>query len=83
MKIYPIRLGLTLGIIWGVSMILLAFISNKNFGSLFFNSISQIYIGCSKKNIFSKLFCGFLGFLDAFIGGILIALLYNSIPITK
>ena len=66
MEIYPIRLGLTLGIIWGVSMILLAFLTDKKFGSLIFNLISQVYIGCSQKNMFSKLFCGFLGFLDGF-----------------
>ena len=83
MKLYPIRLGLTIGIIWGVSMILLAFLTDKKFGSLLFNLISQIYIGCSQKSILSKLFCGFLGFLDGFIAGVLIALLYNYMTIEK
>ena len=83
MKLYPIRLGLTIGIIWGISMILLAFITDKKFGSLLFNIISQVYIGCSQKNIFSKLLCGFFGFLDGFIAGVLIALLYNYLNIKK
>ena len=83
MEIFPIRLGITLGIIWGTSIFLLSLFSNKKYGLLIFNSIADIYIGCSQKNLFSKLLCGILGFLDAFIGGILIGTIYNNIKIYK
>ena len=80
MKIYPLRLGITLGIIWGASVISLALVSSKNYGSFAFKLIKNLYTGCSKNNI---LLCGFLGFIDAFIGGVLIGFIYNNINITK
>jgi hypothetical protein len=81
MKISPIRLGVTLGIIWGGSILILAFVTNRQYGSLLFNIISDVYIGCSKKNVITKFICGGLAFIDAFIGGVLIAVLYNYLPI--
>ena len=83
MKLYPIRLGVTIGIIWGVSMILLALFTGKQYGSVLFKLVSQVYIGCSQKNILSKLICGLYGFIDGFITGALIALIYNYITIDK
>ena len=83
MKLYPIRLGITIGIFWGVSMILLALFTGKQYGSVFFKLISQVYIGCSQQNILSKLVCGLYGFIDGFITGALIALLYNYLTIEK
>ena len=83
MQLYPIRLGITIGILWGVSMLLLALFTGREYGSVIFKLISKVYIGCSQKNILSKLVCGLYGFIDGFITGALIALLYNFIAIDK
>jgi len=78
--IYPIRLGITLGIIWGFTMLIFSLITN-NYGISMFNALAEVYLGCSKKNLFSKLLCGLWGFADAFILGILIGYIYNYIRI--
>jgi len=81
MKIHSLRLGVSLGIIWGFTMIVLAFLANKHYGLPLFQSISKIYIGCNQNNFFSKILCGLIGFIDAFVLGFLIGFIYNRIPI--
>ena len=60
MQIYPIRLGITLGIIWGFCVLSLAFLANKEYGMPLFHMISQVYVGCSQKDTLSKFICGML-----------------------
>ncbi len=79
-KIYSVRLGLTIGILWGLSVFLLALISDDN-NSLFFKMIESGYPGCNRETINGKLICGLMGFLDGFVGGLIIGLLYNNINI--
>ena len=81
MPIYPIRLGITLGIIWGFCVLSLAFLANKEYGMPLFHMISQVYVGCSQKDTLSKFICGIMGFIDAFIFGIIIGYLYNFLSI--
>lgn len=83
MEFYPIRLGLTLGIIWGSSMLILAFLHNKTYGSVLFGMMSNLYLGCHRDNILGKLTCGLLAFLDAFFGGFIFAHLYNYLPLKR
>ena len=47
--IHPIRLGITLGIIWGLTMLILSLITNKKFGMSIFNALAEVYWGCSKN----------------------------------
>jgi hypothetical protein len=79
--IYVVRLGLTLGLIWGISIYLLSLLVDKNYGVLFFKILEDAYPGCSRKTCYGKLICGSMGFLDGFLGGILIGILYNNINI--
>ena len=81
MRLLPVRLGLSFGIIWGISMLFLAFFSTKEYGLSLFKPIAEVYICCSQKNLFYKLMCGVMGFLDGFCGGFLIALIYNNLNI--
>ena len=78
-KIDSLRLGVTLGLIVGVSMLILSTISNKNYGSIMFDIIKEVYPGCSNETFVNKMICGLLGFLDGFIGGFLIGIIYNNI----
>jgi len=80
-KIYPVRLGLTIGILWSVIIFLFALLVNKKIELLFFKSIQELYPGCSSETIFGPYICGLMGFLDGFMGGLLIGLLYNNISI--
>lgn len=80
-KIYALRLGLTIGILCGLTILLLILIADKNYGELFFKILEGAYPGCNRKNLLGKLMCVFMGFLDGFIGGILIGLIYNNLNI--
>ena len=79
--IFPVRLGITIGILWSISLFIFSFIQDSNYAPLFFKMISQAYPGCSNKTIKNRLICALFGFLDGFIGGCIIALLYNNINI--
>ena len=83
MEVYPIRLGVTIGIVWGTCMLLLAVFANKGYGMSLFSAITKLYIGCGQKDFFSKLLCGVLGFLDGFVGGWLVGEIYNRLPLKK
>ena len=62
-KIYSVRLGLTIGILWGLSVFLLALITNNN-NSLFFKMIESNYPGCNRKTMYGKLLCALMGFFE-------------------
>ena len=80
-KIYVLRLGLTIGILCGVTILLLVLLADKNYGVLFFKILEGAYPGCNRKDLLGKLMCGLMGFLDGFVGGILIGLIYNNLNI--
>ena len=80
-EIYTVRLGLTIGLLCGISIFLLVLLAEKNYGVLFFKMLEGSYPGCSRKDLFGKVMCGLMGFLDGFVGGVLIALIYNNISI--
>ena len=79
--IYVFRLGLTIGLLCGLSILLLVLLADKNYGVLFFKILEGAYPGCNRKDLKGKLMCGLMGFLDGFVGGILIGLIYNNINI--
>ena len=80
-KIHSIKLGITLGIIVGLSVFIFSLIVNEKNGYLFFNLIKNVYPGCSNKTFGNQLMCGVMGFLDGFVGGFLIGVIYNNIPL--
>ena len=81
--IHAIRLGLTLGLIFGISVFILSFIAPRNYGMVFFGLLEDVYIGCNRKTFIGKFLCGFMAFLDAFIGGVLIGYIYNHLNSIK
>jgi len=71
-------LGLSLGIIWGLCAFLLGILSMAfNWGTKFVELFSSMYIGYD-STISGSLIGAAWGFVDAGIGGVLIAWLYNK-----
>lgn len=75
-KLCAICLGLSLGIIWSVSLLLIGILSISDHGVAFVHSIGKFYIGYSPTWLGSLIGAAW-GFLDAFIGGLVLAWLYN------
>jgi hypothetical protein len=72
-------LGLTLGIVWGAAMFLLGLINmGRILGSGIIQAMSTLYVGYS-PTIPGSIIGGIWGFLDAGIGGVVIAWLYNKL----
>jgi len=77
MTLNPKNLGLAGGIIWGLSMLVLTWISlATGYGSELLNLIATVYPGYSISFVGSIMGLVY-GFLDAFIGLYIFAWLYN------
>ena len=83
MEVLPVRLGVALGIVWGGCMLSLALFAGKRYGLSFLAAMSKLYLGCGQESLFSKIMCGALGFIDAFVGGWLIGTVYNRLPMKQ
>lgn len=79
MKLKPIALGLSLGIVWGGALFITTLLSYfTDYGKLFLEVVSSIYPGYSISPL-GSFFGLFYGFVDLFISGILIGWIYNRI----
>lgn len=73
----PMGLGLSLGIVWGVSILLLGLLAHFfSYGEVFVTSMGTLYKGYD-VSILGSIVGGIIGFVDGFVGGALIAWLYN------
>ncbi|MCF7908864.1 MAG: bacteriophage holin [Candidatus Omnitrophica bacterium] len=71
-------LGLTLGIVWGVALLIMGMVAMFfNYGGGFVRALGSIYYGYEATTL-GSLIGGFWGFIDAGICGIIIAWLYNK-----
>ena len=80
MKLNIKALALAVGIIWGAGMFFVGIInlSYPEYGALFLTVMSSIYPGYDPFTGISSVLIGTLyGFVDAGIGGALLAWLYN------
>ena len=76
-RISPLALGLALGVTWGVSVMLMGIVAFYfMYGTAFVTAMGAIYVGY-EASILGSIIGGFIGFVDAFIGGVVIAWLYN------
>jgi len=72
-------LGLSFGIVWGAAMFLLGLmVMLFNWGVAWVALMSSLYIGY-KPTLLGSLIGGIWGFIDAGIGGIVVAWLYNKL----
>ena len=78
MKLCVWGLGIALGIVWAISMLVAGWISIWGWGTMFVNTMSSVYIGYTPS--FGGGIVGAIwGFVDGFIGGILLAFFYNMV----
>ena len=72
-------LGLTLGIVWGAALLIMGIVGMFfSYGSGFVKTLGSIYVGY-QATILGSLIGAIWGFIDAGIGGVLIAWLYNKL----
>ncbi|MBN1914047.1 MAG: bacteriophage holin [Candidatus Omnitrophica bacterium] len=72
-------LGLTLGIVWSLSVSIMGILAMTiNYGASFVNVLSKLYIGYG-ASISGVMIGAIWGFFDAGIGGVIIAWLYNKL----
>lgn len=76
-RIHPVALGLSLGVLWGVALLIMGLLAHLYmYGKPFVAGVGQLYIGYD-ASIIGSLIGGLIGFIDGFISGFLIAWLYN------
>lgn len=80
MKLKPSALGISLGLVWGVSLFLTTWLSFfTGYGKLFLEVLAQsIYPGYTISPLGSFLGLAY-GFLDGFVSATLIAMIYNRL----
>lgn len=77
LKLHPFGLGMSLGLLWGLCVLLMGLMAHYlEYGVEFVSSVGTLYVGYEKTILGSFIGAGF-GFLDGFIMGLLIAWLYN------
>ncbi len=77
-RMSPLGLGLSLGVIWGLSIFLMGLAAYYYaYGYAFVTALGSIYIGYA-PSFMGSVWGGIIGFVDAFITGFLIAWLYNK-----
>ncbi len=80
MKLKPLYLGISLGIVWGISIFITTWLSYySGYGRLFLEVLAgSIYPGYSITPIGS--FVGLVyGFVDGLVSGSIIAMIYNKL----
>ncbi len=79
MRLKPFKLGLTLGIIWGVNIFATTWLSYlAGYGGRFLSIMMDLYPGYSVSPVGSFIGLAY-GFLDLFAGGVLVGLIYNAL----
>lgn len=76
-KLKPFAFGLALGLLWGFSVFfmgLMAYI--YSYGKPFVEAMSTLYLGY-EPSIYGSIIGGVMGFVDAFIAGVILIWLYN------
>ncbi len=76
-KLCPKALGLSFGVMWGLSVLLMGLIAHHFFyGVHFVESMGALYYGY-QPSILGSFIGGIIGFFNAFISGYILAYLYN------
>lgn len=82
-KLSPVALGLSLGIIWGLSVLCMGLMAYfYTYGKPFVDAMATLYLGY-EPSIKGSIIGGVIGFVDAFIMGLLIGWLYNMFNCCK
>ena len=74
-KLSPIALGLALGVLWGVSLLLLCLLNHFGYEVAFVSSPHAV-VGYD-FSIIGSCIAALIGFVDGFVRGAILGLLYN------
>lgn len=76
-KISPVGLGMSLGVLWGVSLLGMGLMTYfYAYGKPFVDAMAMVYFGY-EPSIQGSIIGGIMGLINGFITGFLIAWLYN------
>lgn len=76
-KLSPVGLGLSLGVLWGLSLFVMGLLAHYYaYGHPFVAGIGTLYLGY-EPSLRGSIIGGVIGLIDGFITGFLIAWLYN------
>ncbi len=76
-RLSPLAFGLSLGVVWGVSVFIMGLLAQYYaYGTEFVSAMGVVYIGY-EPSIIGSAIGGLFGFIDALVGGALVAWLYN------
>ena len=75
-RLSVIGFALGIGIYWGLSMIVVGWMSMFGWGNAFVQNMASLYIGFESTFI-GSIIGGIWGFVDGFIGGAVAAFFYN------
>ncbi len=71
-------MALTIGILWGASVLLMGIVAMRGFGANFVEALGTVYLGFA-PTFTGSIIGGVHGFVEGTIGGALIAWLYNHL----
>jgi len=78
MKLHAAKFGVALGIVWAFCCVFLSFSTMLfNWGNAWVDLLASLYIGYA-PTVIGALIGMVWGFIDAFIGGLVVAWLYNK-----
>lgn len=76
-KLHAFSFGVALGIVWGLSILITGLVAwGTGYGAGFVETMRTIYIGY-EASVQGSIVGGIWGFVDMFIGGVIIAAIYN------
>lgn len=76
-RLNPVALGMAIGIIWGVSLLIIGLIATgTSYGHPFISAVATVYIGYA-PTVLGSLIGFVIGLVDGFIDGFIIGWLYN------
>ncbi|STY28696.1 Uncharacterised protein [Legionella wadsworthii] len=76
-RLSPIALGLALGVLWGISILLMGILSYfYHYGQSFVVAVGTLYPGYA-PTIMGSFIGAVIAFIDAFIAGFILGWLYN------
>jgi len=76
-RISPLAFGLSLGVVWGASVFIMGLLAHfYEYGTAFVTAVGVVYMGY-EPSIMGSAIGAIFGFIDALVGGALIAWLYN------
>lgn len=82
-KLHSFGLGMAIGVLWGASVILMAVLTMfTEYGGSFVATIGQYYLGYEATWL-GAVIGGIWALVDGFVGGFLIAWLYNKFSCCK